>query len=462
MKSLLFPSLVLLAVALGFSACGSSTTNAATPTPDAGTGDDAGGDDAATGDDAEVDAPPPLDHGKPSTTYPAFKPDMPILQNNGGPVLTNPVIVTITWDTDPLQTQLETFGDTIGGSAYWTAVTKEYGVNAATSGPTKHVRVPVTAASPLPTTFDETTVEDFIGNHAGSASSGWPAATTQTIYVLYVHPGTTLTRQGQEICSRGVGGYHSSLNVNGIEVAYAILPRCNFHSNLLDTATSSASHELGEAVTDPHPRGLSTYTGFDTNHVSWFLFNDYQPENGDACEFYNDSFFKDPALGFLVQRQWSNAGSAGGHAPCAPARAGVYFNVTPTALEDVTADLSPAGRGIVRTKGFRIKVGETKTFPVGLYSDAASGPWSIRVAEVFYSSLGLPRPPTNHLTVSIDKTSGVNGEIAYVTVTVNTAGQALLAPGSVNGTTNYPKLNFVTVLSSLNNTTSYMPILIVN
>jgi hypothetical protein len=139
-------------------------------------------------------------------------------------------------------------------------------------------------------------------------------------------------------------------------------------------------------------------------------------------------------------------------------------SATPTMLEDVIADFSPAGGGlgIIRTKGIHIPPGTSKTFPVGFISDSPTpGPFSLRVAEAFYPDglepiFGVP----GHLTISLDKTSGVNGEIAYVTVTVKTAGQRL-AGYRQQTPVNYPKLNFITLLASYNGNTSRVPVLIV-
>src|ERR1700736_5183302 len=104
MKSTVFSLILLLGAAGvgGFAACGGSTNNAPAPAVDAGD-DSASGDDAGTGDDATADADmpdtaPPLDHGKVSSTYPAFMPTgIPTLTDNGGTVLPSPVIVTVTW-----------------------------------------------------------------------------------------------------------------------------------------------------------------------------------------------------------------------------------------------------------------------------------------------------------------------------------------------------------------------------
>ena len=68
------------------------------------------------------------------------------LKHNGGSVLKNPVIVTVTWAGDDKADQLEAFGDTVGAGQYWKDVTSEYAVAAATSGDAHHVRITEPAA----------------------------------------------------------------------------------------------------------------------------------------------------------------------------------------------------------------------------------------------------------------------------------------------------------------------------
>lgn len=446
MKSSVLLLVLVLMTASGFAACGGSS---ASPAPsDAGTT----GDDGATADaempDAADETPPPIDHGKPSSTYPAFTPDMPELQNRGGAILSAPVIVPVTWDTDPDQTRLDTFTDQIGATDYWKAIATEYGVGVATVG--AHAHMP---ASSIPASIDQITLDGFVADSAGvPATSGWPAPTAQTVYILYLHPSTVLMANGANACAQ-IGGYHTSTQVNGQQVAYAIVPRCNRGTRTFDQTTESASHELGEAVTDPHPLGGQAYYGYDNDHVAWSLFQQSNVENGDDCEFYQDSNYMEKApFAFSVQRQWSNKSAKAGHNPCVPLMAGAYFNVTPTALETVNVNARIGLVQVTTSKGINIPVGTSKTFPVGFYSDAASPAWSIRAAEAFNPLL----PATTHnLTVSVDRTSAQNGEIAYVTVTVNKAGSTI-------GRSTFAKLNFVTVLSSLNGTSHYMPILITN
>jgi hypothetical protein len=123
-----------------------------------------------------------------------------------------------------------------------------------------------------------------------------------------------------------------------------------------------------------------------------------------------------------------------------------YFNVTALDTEKVTMNaVTLGGSSRLPTKGYHVAIGETKTFPVGIWSDAKmSGPLTLRVTE---GSPLATTTTTKRLTVSIDKSSGTNGEKAYVTVKVNSAGTT--------------KASVVTVATtSPDGTEHYMPILI--
>ncbi len=446
----------------GFAACGGSQPNGGAPAPTADAGStapvDAGG--AVTDASAPpVDAAPDADHGAPSTTYPAFHPEVAQIQNNGGPVLTDPVIVTVTWpgataaDTDPNVDQLEAFGDAIGSSAYFGSITSEYGVHAGVSGAANHLRI----LGAAPATLSDQTVDSLVATSAGDpATSGWPAPTPNTVYVLYINPATTFSLQGEEICGQGVGGYHSdTFAVTGgmtttTDVAYAIVPRCMFDTttSAYDTTTESASHEIVEAATDPYGGNVGYgWVGFDQAHLAWDLFQQFQDEIGDACEMYADSFYKAATpFAYQLQRQWSNASAAAGHNPCVPAPTTPYFNTTPLDVENVTANLSRLmASPNALTQGYKVLAGTSKTFAIGFYSDGdTGGPWTISVDE---SNPITTKMPAHRLTATLDRTTGQNGEKAYVTVDVTTASTTLEA-------------EFITVVSTLNGVSHYMPILI--
>ena len=444
-------------------ACGGSVDAAPGPAGDQDTGVSPTLDTGAPVEDTtpvaedtapSVDAPDtavPTDHGAPSDTYPAFTPDMPSIVDNGGDVLKAPVIVTVTFAADPNAAQYEAFGDGIGATSYWKDIVSEYGVGPATSGATNHVR----EAASLPASMADTDLDAYINDHVTNyAKYGWPAPSDQHIYALYIPKTTAVSLQGNDACTSGIGGYHTSTNAAGIDIAYAIVMQCQFGSKATTPRTVSASHELAEAATDPHPQtGAPGYYGVDDDHLAWDLFMSGNVENGDLCEIYREQRYSDtidPGFAFNVQRCWSNASAKAGHSPCvtAPTTIG-YWNVSPLEIEKVTFNaVSIGGSSRQATKGYKIPMGETRTFQVGVWSDVKTGPLYFRVSE---GSPLATTTPTKHLTIKADRTTGVNGEKVNVTVTVNTV------PGTKGSV-----LTFVTSddPSPHNGTEHYMPILI--
>src|SRR5260370_36709764 len=81
--------------------------------------------------------------------YPAFPADFGQIVNRGETVLTAPVVVPITWNSDPSQAMFDQFVDGVGVTAYWKATTSEYGVGPLTGGMANHVHI--STAGPGPT-----------------------------------------------------------------------------------------------------------------------------------------------------------------------------------------------------------------------------------------------------------------------------------------------------------------------
>jgi hypothetical protein len=421
---------------LGTAACGgngidlgdggdAATSNDAQSTPDVAPPEDAGSDVTEP-----VDAGP---YGQPSTTYPAFTPWMGQLSKNGGPILTAPVIVTITWDNDTGRSTFEGFGDAIGSSSYWAAAVGEYGVGATTS---THVHISGTP----PGTWSDTDVHNYISANLGGTL---PSPTSQTIYVFYIAPGTTFNFYGQNACN-SIGGYHDSFTSgsNGV-IAYAVLPNCGSDAK----TTQYASHEIGEAATDPQPSNSIGLYGWDDPYLAFHEWQRGNDENGDACEFFADSDYTEQnPFPYSVQRLWSNKMGPLGHSPCQPYTA-AYFNVAPLDIADITVDLSQeGGPSSFKTKGYTCALNATCQIPVGIYSDAATGPITVTAAE----SNPLVNPVTGRLTLSIDpkKPSGVNGEITYINVTVNNKGPL--------------NAEMLTVITQAGSTKHYLPLLVAN
>lgn len=440
-------SFLVVAMACGTAyACGGSTTSNGQPASTTNPETDDGGatnPPPSSGDDgggSQQDAAPPPDHGAPSNQYPAFAPDMGQLVKNGGLIMKAPIVVNITYNSDPGQAEFDAFSDAIGDTKYWSALNAEYGVGPSKSGTANHVHI----ADAAPQSIDDNGLQQKVIDNAGKT---WPAPTDNTIYAFWLPPGTSLDfGGGQDACSAGVGGYHNQVDVNGKTTSYAVVPSCSFGGSPKDSSTMSMSHELNEAATDPQPQTNNPgLVGFDADHLAFDLFQQFQSENGDACEFFRDSFYQEQApFPYWVQRQWSNQSAAAGHNPCVPAAPGPYFTVVPLNKETVKVDLSNfGGSSQTPTMGYHIPVGQTGTFQIGFNSDAdTGGPWTIQAVE------GNPAAgsKSTHLKVSVDKTSGQNGEKAYVTVTVNSAGRT--------------KAELVTVVSTLKTAKHYMPILI--
>ncbi len=406
-------------------ACGSSATSSPAPGSDTQQVPDAGSAAPTPVADA-APAVPPADNGAPSTTYPAFKPDMPQLQDNGGDTLKTPVFVTVTWPGEPNADYYESFGDGLGATDYWTAVTGEYGIGPGASGATNHVRMKAALAASVSDADLDALVDLNASAGAGADASKWPAPTTNTVYILYLPTTSTLKLTGVgDACSVGVGGYHAATQTG--HVSYAIVPQCtNSGAQLKNYTTFSASHELAEAALDARPESSGFgWFGLDDAHASWTVFQQNQVENGDLCEAYRDSIFqttgdKSGNFKFYVQRQWSNKSVLAGHNPCVPATA-TYFNTTLLKPEPITVDLSGQpymASAKTKATGVQIAVGETRTFQIGFFSDAAAPAWTIAASE---GSPFQQTKPTN-LEITLDKTSGQNGEKANVTVKVNKLG----------------------------------------
>ena len=364
--------------------------------------------------DAHLADGPSLD-AAPELGFPAFPPDMPQLSKNAGKVLRAPVIVTVTWPTEPFIDKVNAFSDQLGASKYWRAVTAEYGVVGAQSVSANHVTL---IGEPTPKEMTENDVDLFVQSHVGK----WPALSEQTVYLVYLPAETKLTTSAGPACATGTGGYHTSGRTDdGHVIYYAIIPACPPVFGLSsDDLTATASHELAEAATDPDT--TTGYTGFDHAHLSWDLFGDFQSEDGDACEYYEDSYYTEgPDLPFAVQRQWSNASALAGHDPCVPALDGAYFNVVPFDQEEVIVDLSAvSGPRRFRAMGYSIAAGSTRTFEVGYFSDAPSEGWTIDAVQG-----GNPMFPSVATEGDVTATvvsgrSGKNGDRATISVTVNT------------------------------------------
>jgi hypothetical protein len=392
-------SAFLFASSLVVAGCGGTTANQ----DDAGNpGNDAGVAETST-DDGAADAGP--------IPYPAPHTAMPQVDYNGGRVLQNPKIVTITWASDdPTRvSRLQQFGDIITSTAWWTAVSSEYCQqpgNKPCIGPGTgggHVVIQDPPAADGYTDSSQgaaSSLQDFIHDHVvggNGITADFPAPDDNTLYVLYFPPGVTITLDGDASCDT-FGAYHNTMvlpNVNDLQsnVAYAIIPRCGTKES---TTTYSASHEIIEAATDPDI-GEQTLSYYMLDQV--WAGGGLGGEVGDLCE-NSGSGSSMPESTFTVQRTWSNKSAAAGHDPCVPIPEGeVYFNAAPRQSKVVLS-----------------KAGATAVLDIDAFSDAPMAPWTISAIDYASFQQGTPL-----LSFSLDKTSVQNGDHVQLTITAKAA-----------------------------------------
>jgi hypothetical protein len=406
---------------------------------DAGGGDanaDAGGGDAtadagradATTIGPIVDSQAPVDsgqmieqHGEVSTTYPAFTAAqllIPTVKLRGGPVITNPKIVVVTFANDPDADLVNAFNDQLIASTYWQTTTNEYGVGPLTIA--SKVRMAAPAAS-----LDAPGVEALLTANLGPGGPLGPSDGS-TLYALYFPSATSLSRSDRVSCGTSVTknflGYHSEIqgaDGGGIQIAYAVIARCpspNPYVSSLEQTFSSASHEYVEWATDPYIRSAPAY--FYASPGAWNLIG---PELGDLCEpFVPFSQFLGP-LGDsgqqgLFQRTWSNASALALHHPCVPVYPGdAYFNSSPDLGDALPIGFLAPNGSMYTVLGVKVPVGTSRTIAVRLFSDRDTrGPWDVYIDSP-NSDAGTATDP--RFTYAFDRTSGQNGEILNLTIT---------------------------------------------
>lgn len=375
-------SLLLVFVAgLTAAACGSSSSS---------------GDTTGSGDDAGADA---------GTSFPADHPALPQVVTEGGPVLTAPKFVSITFPGDTLASQIDDFSSKIGAGAYWSATTSEYGVGPGTSS-----AVHLTTA-PTGSTISDDQIQQFLKDNIGTTL---PANDPNTLYALYYPDGITVELQGGVGCT-DFGAYHGDVALGGGKfAAYAVMPRCPppFPGiTTLDQLTASASHEYIEAATDPVATDKPAYGNADAQGGGWALAGG-GAEIGDMCAELGDVFTKGSDVPYLVQRVWSNAAATASHDPCVPEGASPYFNSAPVLPDTVQLDI---GTGKKQTLNVvNIPVGQSKTIELDLFSDGdTGGPWTVSALDFGSALMG----GTPNLDFSFDNTTGQNGDKINLTIT---------------------------------------------
>ncbi|HEY7081407.1 MAG TPA: hypothetical protein VH500_17060 [Nitrososphaeraceae archaeon] len=149
----------------------------------------------------------------------------------------------------------------------------------------------ITKPAPGQSTTDGTV--RHVLRHEIATNTDVPKPTINSLYFIYLPPGVKVSAFGDRSC-QGFCGYHD--HIAGTQIYYACMsyPSCNGCLGSLDALkalTSTSSHELIEAVTDPVPG------------QGWY--DDNNGEIGDICAWQTKE-----VDGHTIQLEWSNKNNA--------------------------------------------------------------------------------------------------------------------------------------------------------
>jgi hypothetical protein len=237
------------------------------------------------------------------------------LTYNGGKILTHPKVVNIYlgsyWNSTTQgkkdAAHQNAFAKDIVKNNSYTSVWAQYGVGKGSFGGSDVVKT---------TTHPKVVGEDQIRNIVKQqlAADKVVKSDGQTIYTVYLPPGTVLKTADGTSSLEGLGGYHGSFKgADGKPVYYAAIVYgkgkngIDFNGNPEDAASIVASHEWTEAATDPDVDDVINGAP-QQGHLGWY--DDSNGEIGDiAINLSTDPKLRDVwgrLDGFATQKEWSN------------------------------------------------------------------------------------------------------------------------------------------------------------
>lgn len=216
----------------------------------------------------------------------------PHLSYRNGPLLTAVKVFTVFWGSgwqeaanSALMDQVNQFFDYILTSQLMDQL-GEYSVPGKTIGHGAHIGTSVVTSPGVGKKVQDSAVQKMLQTEI--ANGTLPGPDSNMLYFVYLPPGVQVEQGGSASCT-SFCGYHDTF---GNQIFYAVMPYpgcagCSGGLAVFDALSSTSSHELCEAITDPVP-GQGWYD--DTNG-----------EIGDICAW------KSRKLGaYTVQLEWSN------------------------------------------------------------------------------------------------------------------------------------------------------------
>jgi hypothetical protein len=233
----------------------------------------------------------------------------PQVPNNGGPILTSPQLVTVTFTGYAYEADVVAFGSWVASSDWLTAVGAQYGVGLGAAVAS------VVLGDALPASVMSVDVEQLLrARIADGTLPTPPGASSDYVYVVY-YPSTTKTYVDAfaTSCTGWHGAFDLAVDGGTFEVPYATISTgCDYRpqgQSEQQDVEQEASHEIIEAATDPFPMTPAYVIGDPAS--PWHYLDG---EIADLC--VSKSIIDS---GFQVQRVWSNVAAALGNAdPCEP------------------------------------------------------------------------------------------------------------------------------------------------
>jgi hypothetical protein len=220
----------------------------------------------------------------------------PVLTYRDGPLLTNVEVFTVFWGAawqdaanSALTKQLNDFYDFVLTSSLLDQLA-EYSVPGKKIGHGVLTGTATVTNSEPGKTVDDSAIQSMVQTEISAGTL--PASNANSLYFVYLPPGTQVTSSGSASC-KDFCGYHDATSSG---IYYAVMPYpgctgCQGGLATLDALTSTSSHELCEAITDPVPG------------QGWY--DDNNGEIGDICAWKTKKLDT-----YTVQLEWSNSANS--------------------------------------------------------------------------------------------------------------------------------------------------------
>lgn len=217
----------------------------------------------------------------------------PHLTYRSGPLIASVEVFTVfwgeAWNSAPqnaVMTEINQFFDFILTSELIDELA-EYNVPGYTITHGKRTGTTVLTSPALGKSVQDSAIQTMLQDEIAS-NSAFPQPSANTLYFVYFPPGVKVVQGGAASCT-SFCGYHNDVNS---EIFYAAMPYpgcsgCIGSLQPADALTSTSSHELCEAITDPIPG------------QGWY--DDANGEIGDICAWQTKKIGN-----YTVQLEWSN------------------------------------------------------------------------------------------------------------------------------------------------------------